>query len=150
MPYVYSTLACDNAYTFYEKDGSNKNAAPHSIHKVKHKILIKGGTAVAQSTPERGIYTPYGVVTEISEQELSLLLGGLTVKEIMEQPLENHAHKGNPVFKKHLKNGFLRVDDKKLEVEKAVATLESKDLSAQKTDKDFEETKGAAKVKKDK
>jgi hypothetical protein len=90
------------------------------------------------------------VVTEISEQELSLLLGGLTVKEIMEQPLENHPQKGNPVFKKHLKNGFLRVDDKKLEVEKAVATLESKDLSAQKTDKDFEETKGAAKVKKDK
>jgi len=150
MPYVYSTLSSDNAYTFYEKDGSNKNAAPHSIHKVKKKILIKGGTAVAQSTPERGIYTPYGVVTEITESELNLLLGGLTVKEIKERPLEDHPHKGNPVFKKHLKNGFLRVDDKKIEVEKAVANLEAKDQSAQKTDKDFSETKGAAKVKKDK
>lgn len=146
MPYIFSTLSNDNAYTFYEDEGADKKSVPRGIHKVKRKILIKGGTAVVQSNEQKGIYTPYGVMTEVSNEDLNHLLGGLTVKEIMENPLEKHVHKGNAVFKKHLKNGFLRIDEKKIDIDKAVADLKKRDASAQKTEKDISETKGAAPV----
>lgn len=59
MPYIYSTLTCDNAYTIYS-DGANGLKVPQG------SVIVKGGTGIANDR----LITPLGIITSVSEEEL--------------------------------------------------------------------------------
>lgn len=68
MPYVYSTLTCDNVYADYVKAGDQLN-----IHR---QVLIKGGHGVMN----KNFMTPLGVVTEVSDDDLRFLMNNSAFK----------------------------------------------------------------------
>lgn len=114
MPYIYSTLTSDNTYVIYANGGADL--------KIKtHQITIKGGTGIANDR----LITPLGVVTQVSDEDLTLL--------------EN-----NSVFKTHKENGFIVVQStgKESDPEKVASDMETQDESSPitpshyKTDKD--------------
>lgn len=108
MPYVYSTLTCDNEYTSWVDAGSRKI--------VQKSVLIKGGNGVVDKST---LITPVGVVTEVSEAELEFL-------------------KTIPAFQEHEKNGFITFEvGKRQEPEKMAAKMKRHDKSAPKTESDF-------------
>ena len=110
MNYVYSTGSADTVFAFYEKNLSG------GVSVVRHKILIKGGHGVAG----KDLVTPYGVKTEVSDEELELL--------------KNHV-----VFKRKVANGFLTIVTGKAEdASKVAEDMVGKDRSAPLTPKDFE------------
>lgn len=95
MHYVYSTLASDQNYAVWTplRDGSN--------YKVRD-IMIKGGAQVAEAGL-RDIITPLGVVTRVSDEDAKAL----------EQDF---------LFNLHRKNGFIKIESIKEEVEKVVSS----------------------------
>lgn len=112
--YVFSTLSNDNRYCeFKELTGG----APHSV--IERSVLILGGHGVAQKSGEIGIYTPNGVMTEVSDEDFGLL--------------ENNFH-----FKEHLKNGFITVTKKKIEPSAMAKDMARADESAPLTPNDCE------------
>lgn len=113
MNYVYSTLATNMGYTHYEP-GADKGALPREIK----TIHIKGGASVAQKSGSSDVWTPLGFATQISDDDLGLL----------EQ---------NEVFALHKKNGYIKVEKKNKEVEKAVADMNRVDNSSPKVEADF-------------
>lgn len=122
MPYVYSTLSNDNAYTNYApRDGDQLN-------EVQGQVLIKGGSGVA----DKHLITRLGVMTEVSPKELEIL-------------------EANADFKLHTEKGFIQVRDSKVDPEVAVTSgMESRDASAPMTEGDVEHADGMAKLAKDK
>jgi len=119
MPnYVYSTATCDGTYVDYGPADSNKNVG---FSKAVKKVVIRGGHGVAQQTGlNRGaIYTPQGVMTQVSDEDLEFL--------------EN-----NKAFQRHKERGFIAVDKRKVDPEKHAVNMNPKDGSAPITPKDFE------------
>ena len=111
MPkYVYSTLASDNVYATWVKGGGD-------LQRIEHSVTIKGGAGVA----DKRIETPLGVVTEVSDEDLKVLMT-------------------NEVFKRHLEHGFVKVDDKRADPETVAADMERNDPGAPLTDADFKDT----------
>lgn len=108
MPYVYSTLSCDQAYSVWEKTGND-------IPVPKRIVTIKGGNSVAG----KNLITPRGVATFVTDQQLEAL-------------------EKCDAFKRHKDRGYLRVDKQEMAPEKAVASLNSKDESAPLTPETFE------------
>jgi hypothetical protein len=115
MPYVYSTATNSSYYCAYD-------STPGSPSVLKKKVEIRGGhnlNAAHNAAQKNNIYTPYGVRTEVSDADLEFLLG-------------------NPTFNRHVKLGFLSVDNKKVSPEKKARDMEQKDGSAPLTPKDFD------------
>ncbi|OOF43040.1 hypothetical protein BKK51_12215 [Rodentibacter trehalosifermentans] len=100
MPYVFSTLTCDNRYMVYAETGAD-------IKVPVEGILIKGGAGVMNDR----LFTPLGVSTEVTKEQLALL----------EQ---------NPIFRLHKENGYLVVQDKNADAEKVSSNMNSRDNSA--------------------
>lgn len=111
MPYIYSTASCSTDYAIYKKNSSR------DLGLVERKITIKGGANVATKFPN--IYTPKGVVTRVSDEDLAIL----------EQ---------DPNFIQHRDNGFLTIDKKEIEIEKVVGDMQKQDKSAPRTPDDPE------------
>lgn len=109
MPFVYSTLSCDQRYVKWS------DAPAGGTPREERSILISGGANVAK----KNIITPQGVVTEVTEADLALL-------------------NENTLFKTHVKNGHITVQQKEVQVEKAVADMEKRDESAPLTPQDYE------------
>ena len=116
MPFVYSTGTCSTTYNIFEDTNAK------DISRVKHAILIKGGANVAN----KHIVTPRGVVTEVSDSDLALLMK-------------------DPHFQQHMKAGFLSVEDHKVSANKVAKDMEPKDKSAPRTPED-PEFQGTTKV----
>lgn len=114
MPYVYSSLTSDQAYTLWEEQTDNNRQLPRMVR----QIHVKGGANLSA----KNIYVPAkGIATQVTAEELAIL--------------EDHSD-----FKLHKANGFIVVDKRdKLENADniAKASLKPKDTSAQKTDADF-------------
>ena len=106
--YITSRLASGIDYAFYEK-------APNGINRVVKTITINGGSDVIN---KKTLITPLGVVTEISKADLD---------ELMQ----------HPVFKIHLENGYISINENEKVAEKAGEKLE-KDKSSQLTEEDYE------------
>lgn len=109
--YVYSTLAADTAYTEWLEGGADL--------KVQGRVVtIKGGTGIA----DKHFITPMGTVTMVTDEELEVL-------------------KANPVFKKHVDNGFVRVTSTNTDPEKVVTKedMKTRDNSAPLVPEDFSE-----------
>lgn len=111
MPYIFSKLAADMQYVVW-KEPDDKNAKTRRFP--ERKILVKGGAGVAS----KHLVTPEGIVTEVTDEELALL--------------EAHS-----LFQLHKKNGFIKVENKEVKIDKAVRDMEERDFSAPKRPKDF-------------
>lgn len=107
--YVYSTLSCDTGYATYKKGGGD-------LPIVEHIVFIKGGAGVANDR----FITPLGVATGVSNEEA----------ELLEQ---------NEVFRLHRENGFITMQKKQVDVEKVVADMVGRDVSAPIVPEDFSE-----------
>lgn len=106
--YITSRLASGVNYAFYEKQ-------PNGINKVVKEISIKGGSDVID---KKTLITPMGVITEIEKADLD---------ELMQ----------HPVFKTHLENGYISINENEKAAKTAGEKLE-KDKSSQITDDDYE------------
>lgn len=106
--YITSRLSSGVDYAFYGK-------TPGGINKVEKTISIKGGSDVVD---KKTLLTPQGVVTELSKDDLDLL-------------------KTHPVFKMHLENGYITINENEKAAIKAGEKLEV-DKSSQITDEDYE------------
>jgi hypothetical protein len=121
--YVYSTMGQDVTYSHYSKlDGEFTPVALRSV-------TIKGGAGIIT----KNLITPEGVVTEISEEEHNILKGGDGIPP-------------NKIFEKQEKDGFVKIQNKNIKVDKAVKDLTPNDLSAQKTENDFKAKDGESYV----
>lgn len=78
-------------------------------------ILLAGGANI----PNKHFFTPQGVVTKVTAEDLAGL-------------------KKNRVFELHHKNGFLRWEDKKQEIEQVVSGMQGSDSSAPDGESDSE------------
>ncbi|WP_310625796.1 hypothetical protein [Limnohabitans sp.] len=107
MPFIYSRLAADQAYTIYVAGTTEQ------VPVIEQTISIKGGADVAS----RNIITMQGVATEVTDAQLEALQ-------------KNH------VFGIHLENEHLVIDKKKRDADEVGADLK-KDPSAPKTDADL-------------
>lgn len=117
MHYIYSTITCDTAYPLYvENNSKDLGIIKKRPDGTPMTVIIKGGHGVSN----KNMYTPRGVVTQVSDEEM----------ELLEQ---------NVNFQRHKKAGFITVDKKEVAPEKKVADMTQKDGSAPLTPKDFEE-----------
>lgn len=115
VQYVYSTSTNSAFYCLY--DTSTPGPAV-----LKKKVEIKGGhnlNAAHNPLQKNNIYTPYGVRTEVSDEDFEFLMA-------------------NSSFQRHIKLGFKSVDSKKIAPEKKAKDMEQKDGSAPLTPKDYE------------
>lgn len=99
--YVYSTMS--NPVEYIDWQTVEGGELPQQMRKVK----IEGGANVMS----KHFITPKGVVTEVSDDDMAFL--------------ENH-----PVFVQQQKAGFITVQKRKVEVEKAVKEMTARDKSA--------------------
>jgi hypothetical protein len=111
--FVYSTLTNSLTIADYIKRDGG-------VPTKKRQVLINGGANLAS----KHLITPQGVVTELSNDDYDF------VKE-------------NKMFQRMVERGFIKVDAKKMDVEKVVADMESRDESAPLVPQDFEDTDGA-------
>lgn len=112
--YIYSTMSADVAYVGFM-------SSPAGIKTPAKRIIIAGKANVA----DKRLETPKGKVTEVSDEDYAVL------QEI-------------PLFQLHQKNGFIKIESRKREVEKVVtADMEAKDKSAPKTKTDYKSKKSA-------
>jgi hypothetical protein len=111
MPFVYSTATNATTYaTYHENPGSV------GLNRIKRSVTIAGGSNVAA---KRTLYTPIGVGTEVSQDDLDFLL---TV----------------PAFQRHIARGFVKVSkDTRDNAEVAAADMNSRDGSAPLVPGDF-------------
>jgi len=111
MHYVYSTASCSTAFVRYKEPTESDK----SHNQILKKVIIKGGHGIA----DKHLFTPCGVVTQVSDEDMDFLLQ-------------------NEAFKKAVKGGFITYDKKKIDPEKKAKNMAAKDGSAPLTPKDFE------------
>jgi hypothetical protein len=109
MPYVFSTSSASVDYVMYKPTLKGQHNIPDK------KVTIKGGSNVFN-----GMYTPRGVATKVTDDELEFL-------------------KNNPVFKQHLDAGFLTISDKEKDPEVVLPDMKFQDASAPKTEESIAE-----------
>ena len=105
--HVYSKMSADVTYNDYVPGGD--------IPRVARSVTIKGGAGVAN----KHIITPYGVHTEITEEERDMLLE-------------------NGIFQLHQNGGFVTIEGKREDPDLVATNLTSgPDPSAPLTPEDF-------------
>lgn len=106
--HVYSKMAASVAYNDFVKGGADLPVKAMSV-------TIKGGAGIANNH----IITPLGVHNEVSEEEITML-------------------KSNGIFQLHEKAGFIKVEERKADIEKVVADMtEDADPSSPLTPADY-------------
>lgn len=116
MHYVYSTASCSTAFVKY-KDKPEPEKRRNSIghNEILKKVIIKGGHGIS----DKHFFTPFGVVTQVSDEDMDFLLQ-------------------NESFKRAVNLGFMSYDKKRIDPEKKARNMEIKDGSSPLTPKDFE------------
>lgn len=110
MPFIFSTLTCDNDYRTFTKGGGD-------VQNVETTVRVKGGAGIAN----KNLITPRGVMTVVSDDELKLL-------------------ETNESFKMHKENGYITVESKKADADEVAAkSMKKKDKSAPVTPEDYGE-----------
>lgn len=72
MPFVYSTLTCDNEYADWQRAGDQQS--------IKRTVLVKGGHGLMN----KNFMTPLGVETEVTDEEAQFLMNNSAFKFHME------------------------------------------------------------------
>ena len=119
--YVYSTATNSITYVEYEKNTNRDISIAKKWPNGKEmRVTINGGHGMSN----KHFVTPQGVVTQITEDELEMLLA-------------------NPSFVRHMDKGFMSYDKKKVDPAKKAKDMEEKDGSAPITPSDFIETENS-------
>lgn len=108
---IYSTLTCGQTYVEYDMRSD--------LPIVKRSFVVRGGAGVAQ---RKALITPYGVMTEVSEDDYNWL-----------QTL--------PSFKQHVEGGWITVIKSKMlrdDPDSVAAGMEARDGSAPLVPVDFD------------
>lgn len=109
MPRVYSTITNSSSYVQYEK---GNNDMPREVK----RVTIGGGAGIAQ---KRTLYTPLGVSTEVSKDDLDFL-------------------EADANFQRHVKAGFLKVvRTGKADADVVAVDMQQRDGSAPLVPNDF-------------
>ncbi len=108
--FIYSTLTGSHKYPIYRKQREGGDTLPT----MESYVLIHGGANLAT----KHLVTPKGVVTKITDEEYERL-------------------KSNLAFGRHLKRGYLTVEDYDYTVDEVVADMTPKDGSAPLTPDDY-------------
>lgn len=126
--FVHSTLSSDHQYTNWTRP-SEKAMSPEVI---PNPVLIKGGANMATSPDtKKGRHTPKGVMTEVTESQMEYL-------------------ERCTAFKRHLKEGLVRVTTSKEDPEDIAKDMKPKDGSAPLTESSPELNKpGEGEVRKE-
>lgn len=114
MNFVYSTATNDITYVDYlpaAENGAKRN--------IKKSVLIKGGAGLPK---HRTLITPYGVKTEVSDEDLAFL-------------------ESNQAFQRHAKRGFMKVMKRNVDPDKVAADMAQRDGSAPYVPNDYEAKK---------
>ena len=106
--FVFSTMATDISYVEYDA------GPPGGLPQIVRSVTIKGGAGVAT----KKLVTPEGVATSVSDADLDFLLN-------------------NREFKRHAKDGFVLVGERKHEVDDVAADMSHADNSRPLTDADY-------------
>jgi len=118
---VYSTATNSITYVEYEKNTNRDISIAKKWPNGKEmRVTINGGHGMSN----KHFVTPQGVVTQITEDELEMLLA-------------------NPSFVRHMDKGFMSYDKKKVDPAKKAKDMEEKDGSAPITPSDFIETENS-------
>jgi len=107
--FIYSTLSCDQKYTLYEIMIEGALPVP------KSSVYVAGKANIAN----KHFLTPKGMVTPVKDEEYELL-------------------KENEVFKRHVDRGYIKVEEKEFDVDKAVSDMTGRDESAPLTPEELE------------
>lgn len=107
MPFVYSTLTADQAYTIWTPGGGDLPIA-------KRICIIKGGAGIAN----KNIVTPRGVATHVTPAELEAL-------------------QSCDAYNRHKTRGYIREDDKEIDAEKIANSMAEGDGSKPLVPADF-------------
>jgi len=111
---VYSTITNHTSYVQYEQ-----SAGPMVPPVVKRSVVIAGGAGLAK---KRSLITPYGVMTEVDDNDWDWL--------------QNDAN-----FKRHQERGFVKVLNKTVDPDKVAEDMTQRDGSAPLVPNDFAATK---------
>ena len=103
--HVYSTLASPQRYQNYSSTASDLKIADGD------GVLIHGGHSIAHQDRANGVYTPMGVRTEVTADQLAYL-------------------KNNTSFMDHEKRGHIKVMDRQVDTEKAAGDMKTRDESS--------------------
>lgn len=107
--YVFSTLASDQLYTGWKKGGGD-------LPNVEKQVFIAGKAGVQDKVR---LFTPLGVMTKVPAEDVKWL------------------EETNDVFKRHVKNGFIKVQDAPADADNVAADMERNDPSRQLTHDDY-------------
>lgn len=122
MFYVYSTATCPISYVVYESNtSSDLGVIKKRPDGTKISITIKGGHGVAN----KHFVTPRGVVTQVSDEDMEILLQDKS-------------------FTKHMNAGFMSYEKKEVSPDKKAASMAEKDGSAPLTPSDFDEAEASS------
>lgn len=107
MPHVYSTATAGVDFARYKPKRPDMAA-----NQIERKVTIHGGSNVAN----KNLFTPLGVVTQVTDDEAEFL-------------------KNHPAFKRMEERGFMRIRKNKADPEKIITSenMEIRDASAPKT-----------------
>lgn len=106
--YIYSTISADQKYTFYD---TTKNDMPTP----RGHVFVAGKANIAN----KQLITPKGVVTKVSDDQYKWL-------------------QACDMFQRHVKRGYIKVEDKLHDAGKVASDMEARDASAPLTDGDME------------
>ena len=81
MPYIVSTHSSDVEYANWVPNKEGGVNIRKEIANGKTGVLIEGGHMVAQKSGTRGIFTPEGVVTKVTDDELAFLEADQTFQQ---------------------------------------------------------------------
>lgn len=113
--YIYSTITNGTFYCKYKESQHGNVAIMETWPNGKPmKVEIHGGHGMSN----KHFLTPKGVCTQVTDDELEMLMN-------------------NDAFKRHMDAGFITVDKKKVNPEKKAANMEEKDASAPLTPADY-------------
>jgi hypothetical protein len=104
MFYVYCTGSAGIDFAVYTPNNAND---PHRLPVVEKKIRIKGGANIAT----KNLVTPLGVRTEVSDEDMDILLQDFCFKRIVEA-------------------GFITYEKKKIDPDSVAKRMEARDKSA--------------------
>lgn len=118
MYYVYSTATCPISYSVYVKNASTDLGVIQKRPNGKPlTVVINGGHGVAN----KFFVTPRGAVTQVSDEDMEILLQDKN-------------------FKRHMDAGFMSYEQKLVETEKKADEMAEKDRSAPITPEDYIES----------
>jgi len=111
--YVCSTATNSTYYCMYYPTEKGQG-----LNRIQKRVLINGGHGVAKNADNVGIWTPNGVTTAVSDEDMAFL-------------------QQNETFMRHVKKGFITFSKKQKSEDKLTEDMNPKDRSAPYTMSDY-------------